>query len=291
MSYDHYDIKKLLECFGDVVTKYNKWDKKINLDAIEDYLKEVGQQNKTFSSEHYMFIEDINQERWKYSEWHQFPKLKDDDYKEINNALQKNKEKKTKECLSILDHVIKSVAIYSAILRFVDPVNYGILSPPVEKILEVKRGDDDVARYMNYLSNLKEIKKIFGFQRIADVDKALYVYALLGLPDIKTWAPKKYLDIREFHESNPSIIKQIRARNLFSEIWNYNKLDMADLLYETDFNMAGILYGITLEASIKKLCDLNKINTIKIKNNTFELKDFRPLVNELWVKKIIDQKE
>ena len=285
-----YDIKKLLDYFDDVVSKYNKWDKKINLDVIEEYLQDVGKY-KTFSMAHYEFIKDENQERWKYSKWHKFPDLNEDDYNEINKALQKNIEKKTKECLVILDHVINSVAIYSAILRFVDPVNYGILSPPVEKILEVKRGDNEVARYMNYLSNLNEIKKIFGFQRIADVDKALYVYALLGLPDIRNWASQEYLSIRDFHEANPSIIKQIRARNLFSEIWNQDKLHMAELLYETDFLTAGILYGINLEVGIKSLCDLNKINTLEIKNNRFEVKDYRTLVNELSINKIIDPNE
>jgi len=278
-----YDIRKLLDYFVDVVSRYNAWDKKVNLREIEEYLKEVRENKQKFAKHHYEFIEDRNQERWKYSEWHKFPDLDDEDYKKINEALQLRRSNDLK-CLNIFDNVINSIPISSAILRFVDPLNYGILSPPVEKILEVRRGSNEITRYKNYLKNIKEIKEAFGFHRIADVDMALYVYALLGLPQVRRWAPKECLDIMNYHESHPSIIKQIRARNLFSEIWNHDKLHMAELLFEIDFHAAGILYGINLEVGIKKLYD-----SMNIKN--IEIQDFRKIVDELNSHKIINQNE
>jgi len=51
--------------------------------------------------------------------------------------------------VAALLEVFKSVELVSIILRFVKPEHYGIISPPVERVLDVQRGSDAVETYLN----------------------------------------------------------------------------------------------------------------------------------------------
>jgi hypothetical protein len=105
------------------------------------------------------------------------------------------------------------------------------------------------------------VKDTYNFSRIADVEMALYVYAFLGEAKVENWATQRYIDIRNHHEETASLIKKIRTRNLISEIWNLNKLHMAELLLETDVQTAGIFAGFTLENCLRKFADHCNIDT------------------------------
>jgi hypothetical protein len=287
-----YDLRMLLDIFPDAVSYYNDWDNKVNLSTIELFVQEVRENKEIFSERHYEFIEDKEHRYWPFSAYWHFPRLKQQAFQLIDSAL-KLRINNPEECLKILLDKIKNIAIVSAILRFVDPHNFGILSPPVEKVLEVKRGVDDIKRYMNYLLNLHHIKEHYKFARIADVDMALYVYALLGEAKVRKWADQKYIDIRKHHEERTSFIKQIRARNLFSGIWNPNRLHMAELLLGTDFYAAGIFAGVTLEIYLRKFANHYNIDTTYTDNysNKPRIKDARRLINDLHNNGRIDWKE
>jgi hypothetical protein len=53
---------------------------------------------------------------------------------------------------------MKNIELVSIVLRFVDPYNFGMFTPPVEKLLETKREYNYVETYINYLNDLKKIK-------------------------------------------------------------------------------------------------------------------------------------
>jgi hypothetical protein len=289
-----YDLRMLLEIFPDAVSYYNDWSNKVDLGKIEICVQDVRENKKPFSKEHYEIIEDKEHKFWPFSKWWRFPSLTEQDFRDINSALSIRADN-VENCIKLLLNRIKFITIVSAILRFVDPYNFGILSPPVEKVLEVKRGADDIERYMNYLKNLNDIKDYYKFPKIADVDMALYVYALLGEAKVKKWADQRYIEIRKHHEEGerPSFIKKIRARNLFSGIWNPQKLEMAQLLLETDdFIAAGILAGVALEIYLRKLAKHCNINlTYLNKNNKNEDKGGGRLIDELAKYRKIDSRE
>ena len=85
--------------------------------------------------------------------------------------LPRNQER---ELGKLLD-VFKSIELVSIILRFVKPAAYGIISPPVERVLDVRRGSDALETYRNYLDDLREIQRHYRFARAADADMALWV--------------------------------------------------------------------------------------------------------------------
>ena len=61
-------------------------------------------------------------------------------------------------------------------MRFTDPVNYGVISPPVKYAIQqmLTPGWDYVNEYIEYLSLLREQKSVYGFSRAADLENALW---------------------------------------------------------------------------------------------------------------------
>ena len=81
--------------------------------------------------------------------------------------LPESEEQVVQELLS----VFRQIEIVSVILRFVDPKNYGILSPPVEQILGVGSTYDHREKYRLYVKNIRTIRDyVDGFSRAAEVD-------------------------------------------------------------------------------------------------------------------------
>src|SRR5262249_55220651 len=84
--------------------------------------------------------------------------------------------RKERGILEELVHVFRSIELVSIILRFIRPESFGILSPPVERVLDVRRGSSGVETYLNYLRNLRQIRDHYpGLKRAADADMALWV--------------------------------------------------------------------------------------------------------------------
>jgi hypothetical protein len=133
-----------------------------------------------------------------------------------------------KSVIASLLEVFKSIELVSIILRFVRPEFYGIISPPVERILDVRRESDAVQTYLNYLNDLRKVAKHYHFDRVADADVALWVLherCFGGAPNETT---------RKAYE-NDRFIRRVRAENLmkrFLEDSTYAQL--AHSLLRTD---------------------------------------------------------
>ena len=54
--------------------------------------------------------------------------------------------------------VLRSIDLVSIVLRFVRPDRYGVISPPVEQVLDLRRGSDAVQTYRYYLEDLSRLK-------------------------------------------------------------------------------------------------------------------------------------
>ena len=84
--------------------------------------------------------------------------------------------KKEVETIQMLYKIFKNIEVVSIILRLVDPVNYGIISPPVKYALQGRfdLGWEYADEYVKYLSVLREYKEKYNFERISDVSDALW---------------------------------------------------------------------------------------------------------------------
>jgi hypothetical protein len=72
-------------------------------------------------------------------------------------------------------HIFKSIELVSIILRFIRPEHYGIYSAPIQHMLDIRHGRDLVETYSAHLDTFRKIEKHHGFDRVADVDMALWV--------------------------------------------------------------------------------------------------------------------
>jgi hypothetical protein len=89
-----------------------------------------------------------------------------------------------KKAISLMYRRFLHIEVVSVILRFVDPQNYAIISPPVEKFFSLQPKEDHVEYYLNYLNLLKKTAKHYQLPRgLADVDMGIWSLSFL----LKGW--------------------------------------------------------------------------------------------------------
>jgi hypothetical protein len=170
-------------------------------------------------------------------------------------------------------NVFKSIELVSIVLRFVRPEKYGIISPPVERILDVRRGGNAVETYVNYVKDLRAIAEYYGFKRVADADMALWVLheRCFGCaPDEVT---------QTAYASDP-FIRKLRAKNLMGQfLADSTYAQRADSLLETDPIVAAQFAGIAFEQMVRKRVPRGK---------DWDKKDLLQIIDELQSQGAID---
>ena len=119
--------------------------------------------------------------------------------------------------------IFRHIEPVSVVMRFVDPVHFGILSAPVEKLLELGPAHRPQARYLKYVKDLRALRDARGFKTAADVDMALWVLGEVidaehsrsewigqAVPGYENW-------IHEFW--NDRRLREIRVRNLTESLF------------------------------------------------------------------------
>lgn len=201
---------------------------------------------------------------------------------------------KKKKTISELYKRFLHIEVVSVILRFVDPQNYAIISPPVEKFFSLQPQEDHVAYYINYLELLKKTSKHFKFPtRLADVDMALWCLSFL----LKNWNDNEFR--AKWTESEKSIIelvlhsykrdrffKKIRLREALLQAYRDieerecepNRIFLAECLdsEEIDPKLAMITISFCFENLLW--------NIIKETGKADEFKVLRP--REKWIEKL-----
>lgn len=119
-------------------------------------------------------------------------------------------ENNEKQAIRELVKELRQIELVSIVLRFARPDTYGILSPPVERVLNVAWGSDSIETYLNYIGNLRAICKVVPFARVADADMALWVL------HAKYFGPWKR-EVAEYYESDSTLLR-LRARNLIGPL-------------------------------------------------------------------------
>ena len=157
--------------------------------------------------------------------------------------------------------IFRQIELVSVILRFVVPEEYGIISPPMEKVLGINsfgshRIDPEkfyLEKYKAYLRDLRSLKDERRFDRVSDVDMALWVLQIGVLEErFKDRECQKIL-LNDFRQD--SRLRTIQVRNLTRHLFHpdtMRRLDLAEALLETDIHLAGQIAGIEFERSIKR---------------------------------------
>ncbi|MFC2165387.1 hypothetical protein ACFLT2_10390 [Acidobacteriota bacterium] len=178
-----------------------------------------------------------------------------------------------KKTISELYSRFLNIEVVSVILRFVDPQNFAIISPPVEKFFSLQPKEDHVEYYTSYLNLLKKTSKHFLYpNRLADVDMALWCLSFI----MKNWGDKEFC--AKWTESERPVIeliihcykvdqyfKKLRLCEALSQVYldigedesEPNRLFLADCLdsEEIDPELAMIIVSFCFE---KFLWDLIK---------------------------------
>lgn len=146
---------------------------------------------------------------------------------------------------SLLD-AFKSIELASIILRFIRPEHYGIISPPVERILDVRRGSDAVETYLNYLEDLRAIRQHYGFRRAAEADMALWVLHERCFGTLRDGA------IERAYAKDPLMLR-IRTKNLTAHLLSgYSYAQLAHSLLPVHLELAAQLAGIAFERMVRQ---------------------------------------
>jgi len=102
---------------------------------------------------------------------------------QIKGELEKTKgffvrlPQKEDEIIKRLDAIFKNIALVSIILRFAYPEYYAIYSRPPLKILRIERGANDVEEYLNYVLEMRILRRTFGVPNTSEVDMIVWVIA------------------------------------------------------------------------------------------------------------------
>ncbi len=253
---------------------------KPKMKELEDIFKPIKNGEEAFSIEHLKIMIDKENRYWKFIDWWGIPEIKNEEMEKLIYVFEDLKQR-DESVIKRLFKLLGNIEMVSCILRFVDPINYGILSSPVECLLNVK-GEAPKEKYLLYLENLDELKKEYQFTRIADVDMALWTLARILYSSSLKDVPE-YEKIYELYKNKPNAVKRIMARNALEHIWEEKSyLHISDLFLETDYVIAGLIAGRQLELFVKKLCKQNDISLeeLDIKSNEKKV-SIKKLANEL----------
>ena len=156
-----------------------------------------------------------------------------------------------------LQSVFHQIELVSVILRFVDPRNYGILSPPVERVLGICSAQDHSEKYRLYVTNLRRIRDdVDGLTAAAQVDVALWVLSVGVLN--KELKDESECDKLSREYANDLLLRTIRVENLTSQLFgDLRRRELAEALNRCSTSpaheLAGQIAGIEFEKSIKAI--------------------------------------
>lgn len=165
--------------------------------------------------------------------------------------------------------VFRHIEPVSVVLRFIDPRNFGILSPPVEKLLEMGPAHRPREKYRKYVKVLRILRDERGFATAAEVDMALWVMREVidaehsrsewlehAVPEYKRWIHGFWVD---------QTLRETRVRNLTESL--FGTMTMAELaealvprhrerIKQDQVVLAARVAGIEFEQAVMQLTEL-----------------------------------
>ena len=176
------------------------FDMEYNMAEIENKLSKVREDDRLDNND-LLRIRDARE--WNYKKF--WPDLVSAiDLDQPVNGIFKLGWEGRKKTISELYKRFLNIEVTSVILRFVDPQNYAIISPPIENFFTLQPKDDHVEYYIYYLNLLKKTSKHFKLPNsLANVDMALWSLTYI----LKNWGDKEFR--AKWTERDRSIIELI----------------------------------------------------------------------------------
>lgn len=224
----------------------------------------------------YTHLEHIaNPDIWPFSNWYLWPAgaqieegLRKTDglfvALETNNDIpHKERCENDKQLFDSLFKIFKHIELVSIILRFVDPDNFGIYSPPNAYYLNSPRGYSYGREYINYLGELRKYKEIYNLQKVAYTD--MFIWALSMLQNKRLKALREEI-LNYFHiDIHEKAKRDIVNKFLQKETIGKSDFEQAKLYCELEvFDTAAKWAGYAFESAVRQKCIDNNI-PVKIK--------------------------
>ena len=268
---EHY----LLACLRDYPEiTFKKYGKRYRLEKIEESVAHVRRENR-------LAWEDVQRiresEDWLYDRHWAVP-----DPEAVRAGLARvgdrldfwHCQRKRETLVATLYEVFKNIEVVSVILRFVIPEHFAIYSPPMARILEVRRGLRDTDTYQNYLDNLEAIRRhAKGFSTIAQVNMALWVL----FERVYGVCPDE--GIREAFDRD-LFMQDLRIRNM-AHLLDLSDVRLARSLFPVNMRLSAQLGGFCFEQKVRALFQ-------KSFNESPEYVDLKELINRLQGADVID---
>jgi hypothetical protein len=241
-------LQACLSAFSEVSEK--KYGRPFNFRAIEISVGHLrGKKPLTYTDLQYF----ESSEHWWFKDYWAFPPQD-----RIVSALKDRRfnfwqlpKKETQTLLDLLD-AFKSIELVSIILRFVRPEHYGIISPPVERVLDVRRGSDAGETYLNYTGDLRNIRKAYSLPRVADVDMALWVL------HERCFGTLQDSEIKGLY-FNDLFMLRLRAKNLVGPLSQLSHSQLAQALENVHPDLAGLIACYRFEILIREIAQKLKV--------------------------------
>ena len=278
-----FDLREVLQYFETLAEKEFCMVPKMK--ELETLMEPIREGKAKLTIDHIKTIKDEDEKYWPFLRFWNIPEIKESQLSTINEAL-KNKKAGIKQLISAFFDVFKHIEVVSCFLRFIDPKNFAIMSPPVENLINT-RGKDYVEKYCNYLEDLRELMEDYNFNRLADVDMSLWALArILNSQDLHYIPP--YSEIYNSYKNSYNSVKRIMAKNSLSNLMEEEPILLAEVIFDSDYILSGLIAGRILELSIKALCKENQIKT-KLRKSKDQVEFIRciGLLDRLKSKKVI----
>jgi len=238
-------LRRCLELFAATMEQHHGW--RPDYAGLEEKLAPIRKGDRDFS---YHDLEIIQDRRyWDFRQFWRFPD-ESEFHHEIDTAAATRmlRALPLDEAASItrLHEAFKSIQNVSVVLRFVHPEAYGIMSAPVEKVLEVRRGRTEVETYRNYLGDIRSLRDHHGLTRAADVDMALWVL------EERVLASYKDHELLAGYRGD-SFLHRLRAVNLLAGLADADDpLSLARATLEVHRGLAAALVSYAFERTLRR---------------------------------------
>ena len=175
---------------------------------------------------------------------------------ELERALKKRhwygrwQELPTRGLVDGIFSVYPQIEPVSMLLRFAVPERYGIYSSPVASLLGIRPRRTQTATYSAYLESLKKLRDAKGFERVADVEMALWALQLGVLEGLLKGADRDALNTAHKRDS---ALRQMQVANLTKQLFSEKtRIELAEALLATDVSLAGQIAGIEFERFVRQ---------------------------------------
>lgn len=171
MQIDSFDLKKCIECAEQAFKQ--KFGRMPQFEVLEKKFGNLKGTNKALS---YSQIKNLTKRKyWDFEDYWTVP-----GWRIIRKRLKETKgifidlPNDERNATNVLFKIFKNIEVVSIILRFVDPQNFGIISPPVRYAIEQAPSENYLDEYLDYISILRSYAREYSFQNVADTEVAIW---------------------------------------------------------------------------------------------------------------------